>query len=120
MAMYLELPVYKVAFDLTVEFARARQILPRDARYTIGQDMSKALAQVLVLICRACIARDKIDLIREMRALINLRTQLVQPLRSLGRLSCDCLRFRPGVFASAIRSGVSPFLERESALHPCK
>ncbi len=50
MALYIDLPVYKVCNELYLEFVLARRTLPRTERYTIGQELDRAIVEVLVLI----------------------------------------------------------------------
>jgi len=53
---------------VTLEFAKVRSVLPRDTRYTIAQDLSRTLIDMMVTIYRANSSRtDKARLIAEMR-----------------------------------------------------
>lgn len=67
-ALYSNLPVYRDCYAVTLEFAKIRSELPRDTRYTIAQDLSRALVDMMVTIYRANSSRtDKARLIAEMR-----------------------------------------------------
>lgn len=67
-AIYSNLPVYRDCYAVTLEFARVRGELPRDTRYTIAQDLSRTLVDMMVTIYRANASRnDKARLIAELR-----------------------------------------------------
>ena len=67
-ALYSNLPVYRDCYAVTLEFAKMRSELPRDTRYTIAQDLSRTLVDMMVTIYRANSSRsDKARLIAEMR-----------------------------------------------------
>ena len=67
-AIYSNLPVYRDCYAVTLEFAKMRGALPRDTRYTIAQDLSRVLVEMMVTIYRANSSRsDKARLIAEMR-----------------------------------------------------
>ena len=87
-AIYSNLPVYRDCYAVALEFAKARQELPRDTRYTIAQDLSKALVAMMVTIYRANSSRaDKARLIAEMRRTAveaKIYFRLLSDLRQLG------------------------------------
>ena len=62
MALFLDLPVYKVCNELYTEFVLARRTLPRTERYTVGQELDRAIVEVLVLIQRINSTREKLHL----------------------------------------------------------
>lgn len=67
-ALYSNLPVYRDCYAVTLEFSKMRGSLPRDTRYTIAQDLSRVMVDMMVLIYRANSSRnDKAKLIAEMR-----------------------------------------------------
>ena len=67
-SLYSNLPVYRDCYAVTLEFAKMRNELPRDTRYTIAQDLSRVLVDMMVTIYRANSSRnDKARLIAEMR-----------------------------------------------------
>ena len=70
MAIYLELPVYKACYELYLEFVKVRRTLPREERYTIGQELDRVMVEVLVLLQRINATRDKVPLIGRARQLV--------------------------------------------------
>lgn len=86
MALYLDLPVYKVCNELYVTFVKTRRTLPREERYTIGQELDRAMVEVLVLIQRINSTRDKVPLIARARQLvveIQVRTRALRDVKAL-------------------------------------
>jgi len=86
MALYLDLPVYKVCNELYVTFVKMRRALPREERYTIGQELDRAMVEVLVLIQRINSTRDKVPLIARARQLvveIQVRTRVLWDVKAL-------------------------------------
>jgi len=86
MAIYLDLPVYKVCYELYLMFVELRHTLPREERYTIGQELDRAMVEVLVLIQRINSTREKVPLIARARQLvveIQVRTRVLRDVRAL-------------------------------------
>jgi len=86
MALYYDLPVYKIGNELYVKFVLARRTLPREERYTIGQELDRAMVDVLVLVYRINSSRDKVPLIARARQLvveIQVRTRVLRDIRAL-------------------------------------
>ena len=71
MAIYLELPVYKTCYELYLTFVTLRRTLPREERYTIGEQLDRAMVDVLVLLYRINSTREKSPLIARARQLVN-------------------------------------------------
>jgi len=87
-AIYSNLPVYRDCYAVMLEFAKTRGGLPRDTRYTIGQDLSRALVAMMVTIYRANSSRaDKARLIGELRRMaveVQIYFRLLSDLHQLG------------------------------------
>ena len=86
MALFLDLPVYKVCNELYIEFVMARRMLQRTERYTIGQELDRAIVDVLVLIQRINSTREKVPLIVRARQLvmeIQVRTRVLRDIKAL-------------------------------------
>ena len=86
MAIYLELPVYKTCYELYLEFVKVRRALPREERYTIGQELDRVMVEVLVLLQRINATRDKVPLIgraRQLVAEIQIRMRVLKDVKAL-------------------------------------
>jgi DNA primase large subunit len=67
-SLYSNLSVYRDCYSVMLEFSKVRSSLPRDTRYTIAQDLSRVLMDMMVTIYRANSSRsDKARFISELR-----------------------------------------------------
>lgn len=114
MAIYLELPVYKACYELYLKFVKVRRTLPREERYTIGQELdrtyvsSRSLRRIRnhlhVVTPRMHMQRAQAVVNSSLGVLSHydsfcLRKVLVAKSRlsGIGRISDDGLRFYPNV-----------------------
>lgn len=67
MAIYTNLPIYKTSYSLLLSVSKTMPNLPRDCRFTIGQDLRRRLMDVIIQICKANSDRDKLPSIRLMK-----------------------------------------------------
>ncbi len=67
MAIYTNLPVYKASYSLLLEINRMMPNLPRDCRYSLGQELRHRIMEIIVLIYRANRTKKKVFLISKMR-----------------------------------------------------
>ncbi|MBQ8761529.1 MAG: four helix bundle protein [Bacteroidales bacterium] len=82
MAIYTNLPIYKASYSLLLDINRMMPNVPRDCRYTIGQELRKKIMEIIVLIYRANRTRDKLSTIVKMReSLLEVQVYI--------RLMCD-------------------------------
>ena len=84
MALHDQLPIYKVAYDLLGLITQARRDMPRDVKQDFGKALSKECVQIVVLIFRANVARDKaahlLELVERVEV-VNLLIRLSRDLR---------------------------------------
>ena len=86
MAIYYDLPVYKTCYELYLKFVTARRILPREERYTIAQELDRAMVETLVLLQRINSTREKVPLIvraRQLIAEIQIRIRVLRDIKAL-------------------------------------
>lgn len=82
MAIYTNLPIYKESYMLMLSVGKMMPNLPRDCRYTLGQDLRQKIMEIIVLIYRANRVRSKVAIISKMREnLLEVQVYL--------RLMCD-------------------------------
>ena len=81
MAIYTNLPIYKDAYLLLLATSKLMPNLPRDCRYTLGQDTRRKVMELIVLIYRANRTTYKAKIISDMRELL-LETQVYLRLMS--------------------------------------
>ncbi len=82
MAIYTNLPIYRATYSLLLSIRQMLPHLPRDCRYTMGQELSQKTMAIIILIYRANRTRRKHTTIVQMREIL-LEVQV-----SL-RLLCD-------------------------------
>lgn len=70
MAIYTNLPVYKAAYALMLAVSRMMPDLPRDCRYSLGQDLRRKIMEMIVLIYKANRTKQKVPLIARMREVL--------------------------------------------------
>ena len=67
MAIYTDLPIYRASYSLMLAFARILPDLPRDCRYSLGQDTRSKIMEIIVLVYRANRTKQKVHIISLMR-----------------------------------------------------
>lgn len=82
MALYYELPVYKVAYQALLEMQKTQVTLPKAYRYGPGVRMVDILIEIVVAISTANRKTDKTDIIDHMR-------DKVEEFKILSRVLCD-------------------------------
>lgn len=82
MAIYTNLPIYKAAYGLMLSVNKIMPLIPRDTRYSLGQDCRRKIMDIIVLIYRANRTRQKAKVISMMReTLLEVQVYI--------RLMCD-------------------------------
>jgi hypothetical protein len=59
MALHTQLPIYKVAYDLLTAVTMSTRNMPRDFKASIGGKIREECVELVVLVYRANVARDK-------------------------------------------------------------
>lgn len=67
MAIYTNLPIYKASYSLLLEINRMMPSVPRDCRYSIGQELRQKIMEIIILIYRASRIKKKVFTISKMR-----------------------------------------------------
>lgn len=70
MAIYTNLPIYKAAYSLMLDVSRMMPDLPRDCRYSLGQDLRSKIMEIIICVYRANRVRIKYDIISKMQEAI--------------------------------------------------
>ncbi len=66
MALHSELPIYKVAYDLSELAIDLVRNMPRDVKGVIGSELRDQCLMLVVLIYRANVARDKVPFLTDL------------------------------------------------------
>ena len=67
MALYSELPVYKATYDMLLGIFRFTKDFGKEYKYTVGESLKKETIELLTLIYRANVKRDKQEVLQEAR-----------------------------------------------------
>ena len=70
MAIYTNLPIYKASYRLMLNLSRIMPNMPRDCRYSLGQDTRQRVMDIIILIYNANREHNKLQKIRKMQELI--------------------------------------------------
>jgi hypothetical protein len=95
MALHTELPIYKVAYDLLNLVTEITRSMPRDFKASIGSKISNETMEVIVLIFRANVSRQKTEYLTDL-------IERLQVTELLLRLSKDKRFISTGQYAKAI------------------
>ena len=90
MAIYTNLPLYKSSYNLLTELNNMMRSLPRDERYTTGQDLKRMVRHIIVLIYRANRTRQKVRIIGDMRETLLEVDLMLRVLCDLKHISQGC------------------------------
>lgn len=72
MKLHSELPVYKSTYDLLLAIFRFTKDFSKEYKYTVGESLKKETIELLTLIYRANIKRDKQEVLHEARERIEV------------------------------------------------
>ena len=67
LALFSDLPVYKATYDLLLAIFRFTKDFNKDYKYTVGESIKKETIELLTLIYRANVKRDKNEVLQEAR-----------------------------------------------------
>lgn len=95
MGLHQELPIYKAAYDLLGMAVDVTRNIPRDFKRLIGEKVREECVELLVLIFRANVSRDKVPHIEQL-------LERVQVIELLLRMSKDKRFISTGQYAKAI------------------
>lgn len=82
MAQYNHLPIFQLAYRLTLEIHQATHQFSREYRYTLGQKLKEIIFDLLDLIVAANSKKDKTEILEEARSKL-------EQFRIHLRLACD-------------------------------
>lgn len=82
MAQYNHLPIFQLAYQLTLEIHQTVRQFSREYKYTLGQKLKEIISDLLDLIVAANSKEDKAEILEEARAKL-------EQFRIHLRLACD-------------------------------
>lgn len=87
MAQYNHLPIFQLAYQLTLEIHRATHQFPREYKYTLGQKLKEIVSDVLDMIVEANSTEEKTEILEEARLKLErlrIHLRLANDLEILG------------------------------------
>lgn len=87
MALYSELPVYKATYDLLLAIFRFTKDFGKEYKYTVGESLKKETIELLTLICRANVKRDKQGVLQEARERIEVIRLFIRLMKDMQQIS---------------------------------
>jgi hypothetical protein len=87
MALYSELPVYKATYDLLLAIFWFTKDFGKEYKYTVGESLKKETIELLTLIYRANVKRDKQEVLQEARERIEVIRLFIRLMKDMQQIS---------------------------------
>ena len=87
MALFSDLPVYKATYDLLLGIFRFTKDFSKDYKYTVGESIKKETIELLTLIYRANVIRDKNEVLQEARERIEVIRLFIRLMKDMQQIS---------------------------------
>ena len=87
MALYSELPVYKATYDLLLGIFRFTKDFGKEYKYTVVESLKKETIELLTLIYRANVKRDKQEVLQEARERIEVIRLFIRLMKDMQQIS---------------------------------
>ncbi len=87
MALYSDLPVYKASYDLVIAIFQFSKNFKREYKYTLGESLKKETLDLLMLIYRANVRYDKLEVIQKAREQIEMIRLMIRILKEMREIS---------------------------------
>lgn len=87
MALYSDLPVYKATYDLLIAIFRFTKDFSKEYKYTVGESLKKETIELLTLIYRANVKRDKQEVLQEARERIEVIRLFIRLMKDMQQIS---------------------------------
>lgn len=91
MAIYTNLPVYKASYALLLSVSKAMPGLPRDCRYSIGQDLRRKITEIIIHWCPVNSLKALSLLILTGHKPHSFQTRTAGYIKSILQSSFDCM-----------------------------
>ena len=87
MKLHSDLPVYKATYDLLLAIFRFTKDFGKEYKYTVGESLKKETVELLTLIYRTNIKRDKIEVLQEARERIEVIRLFIRLMKDMKQIS---------------------------------
>lgn len=86
MKLHSDLPVYKATYDLLLEIFQFTKDFSKEYKYTIGESLKKEATELLTLIFRANVRKDKYDILQEARERIEVIRLFIRVMKDMHQI----------------------------------
>jgi hypothetical protein len=87
LALFSDLPVYKATYDLLLAIFQFTKDFSKDYKYTVGESIKKETLELLTLIYRANVKRDKNEVLIEARERIEVIRLFIRIMKDMQQIS---------------------------------
>jgi hypothetical protein len=87
MKLHSDLPVYKATYDLLLAIFQFTKDFSREYKYTVGESLKKETTELLTLIFRANVRRDKQEILQEARERIEVIRLFIRLMKDMEQIS---------------------------------
>lgn len=87
MVLYSDLPVYKATYDLLIGIFRFTKDFSKEYKYTVGESLKKETIELLTLIYRANVKRDKQEVLQEARERIEIVRLFIRLMKDMQQIN---------------------------------
>jgi hypothetical protein len=87
LALFSDLPVYKATYDLLLAIFQFTKDFSKDYKYTVGESIKKETLELLTLIYRANVKRDKNEVLVEARERIEVIRLFIRLMKDMQQIS---------------------------------
>ena len=85
--MHSDLPVYKATYDLLLGIFLFTKNFSKEYKYTVGESLKKETIDLLTLIFRANVKRDKYEVLQEARERIEVIRLFIRLMKDMQQIS---------------------------------
>jgi hypothetical protein len=86
MRLHSDLPVYKATYDLLLAIFQFTKDFNREYKYTVGESLKKETIELLTLIFRANVRRDKQEVLQEARERIEVIRLFIRLMKDMDQI----------------------------------
>jgi hypothetical protein len=87
MKLHSDLPVYKATYDLLLGIFLFTKNFSKEYKYTVGESLKKETIDLLTLIFRANVKRDKYEVLQEARERIEVIRLFIRLMKDMHQIS---------------------------------
>ncbi len=87
MSNYSDLPLYKASYDLFLEIFKFTKEFNKEYKYTIGETLKKETIELIMLVYRANIKKDKKEILKNAREKVEVIRLIIRLTKDLSQIN---------------------------------